>query len=334
MEHIAHSENNLVTVIIPVYNVEGYILQCIESIGNQTLSDKIECIIVDDCGIDKSLEIAEKYIASYKGHVSFNIIRHKTNKGLSCARNTGLRNASGKYVYFLDSDDYIATNCIENLINSCNTDNYDVIVGRFWSDSKDNKLYNQCQNRIHLHGSNIMRAYNQSLLYVMAWNKLYRREFLLENNLMFYPGILHEDCLWSFEVYSLAKTILVLNEPTYFYRYRPGSIMTSLKAKKQVDDMLMIAKEMSSFANHYNLLHRQEVNDAFQGWVELLLKTCCKNNLSVKDIYKALRSKCDIKIFQLIKADFFSPRRIFRDFHYLMGATLGFIVYKYIKILK
>ena len=89
-----------ISIIVPVYNVEPYIRECFSSIATQTYKGKIECIFVDDCGQDKSVEILEELIADYHGSISFSIIHHEHNKGLSGARNTGICHATGDYLYF------------------------------------------------------------------------------------------------------------------------------------------------------------------------------------------------------------------------------------------
>ena len=92
-----------VSIIIPVYNVDSYIETCLQSVFNQTYQN-IEVIIVDDCGTDHSMEIVEKVVSTYKGTFSIKILHHNLNSGLSAARNTGIKNATGEYIYFLDSD--------------------------------------------------------------------------------------------------------------------------------------------------------------------------------------------------------------------------------------
>ena len=105
-----------ISIIVPVYNVELYIKECFESIAAQTYKGEIECIFVDDCGQDDSVAILEKLIAEYHGPIQFSIVHHEHNKGLSGARNTGIRKAKGDYLYFLDSDDTITPDCIEKLV--------------------------------------------------------------------------------------------------------------------------------------------------------------------------------------------------------------------------
>ena len=106
-----------VSIIIPVYNVEQYVEECLQSVANQTMTEGIECIIVDDCGPDNSAAIAKRFIDSYQGDIRFTFLQREKNGGLSAARNTGIRAATGEYVYFLDSDDYLVPSAIETLIS-------------------------------------------------------------------------------------------------------------------------------------------------------------------------------------------------------------------------
>lgn len=104
-----------ISIIVPVFNVEQYIKECFDSIAAQTYKGDIECIFVDDCGQDDSVAILEQLITEYHGPIQFSIVHHEHNKGLSGARNTGIRQAKGDYLYFLDSDDTITPDCIEKL---------------------------------------------------------------------------------------------------------------------------------------------------------------------------------------------------------------------------
>ena len=101
-----------VTIIIPIYNVAPFVADCIHSVMCQTWQEPLECILVDDCGTDDSMAVVERTLQDYQGPVDFRIVRHEHNRGLSAARNTGLDNATGDYVYFLDSDDEVTPDCI------------------------------------------------------------------------------------------------------------------------------------------------------------------------------------------------------------------------------
>lgn len=126
-----------ISIIIPVYNVELYVEECLQSVANQTMTEGIECIIVDDRGQDNSAAIAKQYIDSYKGDIRFTFIQREKNGGLSAARNTGIEAATGEYVYFLDSDDYLVPSAIETLISIC---------GQEWrGGSSPGTLYHKCR---------------------------------------------------------------------------------------------------------------------------------------------------------------------------------------------
>ena len=104
-----------ITIVVPVYNVEPYIEDCLKSVAEQTYKGDIECIIVDDCTPDGSCAIIEHFINEYNGSIDFKLLHHTKNRGLSAARNTGIGAATGEYIYFLDSDDEITPECIELL---------------------------------------------------------------------------------------------------------------------------------------------------------------------------------------------------------------------------
>ena len=106
-----------ISIIVPIYNVEEYLEECLQSVANQTMTEGIECIIVDDCGLDNSAAIAKRFIDSYQGDIRFTFIQREKNGGLSAARNTGIKAATGEYVYFLDSDDCLVPSAIETLIS-------------------------------------------------------------------------------------------------------------------------------------------------------------------------------------------------------------------------
>lgn len=104
-----------ISVIIPVYNVERYVERCLLSIINQTYTESVECIVVNDCTPDNSMKIVEKLVADYKGSIQFKLLCHKHNRGLAAVRNTGINNAGGKYIVHVDSDDY----CEPDMLEKC-----------------------------------------------------------------------------------------------------------------------------------------------------------------------------------------------------------------------
>ena len=222
---------NSVSIIIPIYNVEKYIERCIRSVMHQQNYDGyLECILVDDCTPDKSVQIAQSLIETYQGPVEFRIIRNLVNQGLSCSRNSGLLYAKGDYVFFLDSDDYISNDCIHCLskqlcLNDCTVD---MVVGNSYEFRHDKYWQTRDASPIMLNDHiDIMRKFLQIEIPMMAWNKLINRQFLITHNLFFAPKMVHEDELWSFQLYDVVKNVVLIPEVTYFYEQNANSIMTS-----------------------------------------------------------------------------------------------------------
>ena len=214
-----------VSVIIPVYNVAKYIERCLLSVLNQTWQD-LEVILVNDCTPDGSMQIVKKLISSHPRGAVVRCLEHEKNKGLSAARNTGISVSVGDYLYFLDSDDYIPVNAIELLAEAARQKqtnfvigNYEVPGARRWAPplSLGTGLYEG--------NALVLSNYVQEKWYVMAWNKLVSRPFVLQHQLYFQEGIVHEDDLWSFKLACMAQSMYVVDETTYYYSMQPDSIM-------------------------------------------------------------------------------------------------------------
>lgn len=252
-----------ISIIIPVYNVESFITDCLRSVISQTYKGELECILVNDCGSDNSVQIAEEFIRTYTGPIDFRIIHRKVNGGLSSARNTGMQYSTGDYLYFLDSDDEITSNCIDSLTAPLQKQLFDVVVGQYKVTGRAQWLNCQSQrnhNDIILNGRSIMRSYVNGEWYVMAWNKLYRSEFLKNNDLLFYDGLIHEDELWTPEVACLAQSFCMIKDICYDYKVRTNSIMTVSNEKRKQRNMTNVLLLFADFANKNKLRWRKEVN--------------------------------------------------------------------------
>lgn len=249
-----------VSIIIPVYKVEEYIAECLYSVIGQSYKEQFECIIVDDCTPDHSIEIVNRVLASYHGNIQFKIVHHQENKGLSAARNTGVREATGNYLYFLDSDDLLPEQAIESLLNTCQDELPDVMMGDF-------ELIGESDNvpRLNTRISNyskqvdIFNAFISRRLYEMAWNKLVRKDFFLRHELWFREGILHEDSLWSFFLFFYCQNLKICFSKTYKYRIRQNSIMTdpvnSLKSYRSCYEIFSLKM---SFIKKYLLFQKYD----------------------------------------------------------------------------
>ena len=227
----------LVTVIIPVYNVEQYLEECIESVLRQTYTN-IEIILVDDGSSDKSGKICDTYAQK---HTNIKVF-HKINGGLSSARNYGLTNATGEYIYFLDSDDYIADETIQELLNVAEKNDLDILF--FGAESfidGDNEIvkgldlpYENLKTKIECVSG---RGYFRSSLekgeyFPCVPFQLIKHDFIIQNGLHFRENMIHEDELFTLMELNCSKRVGRVPNKYYKRRIRKGSIMTTSSPKK------------------------------------------------------------------------------------------------------
>ena len=231
---------DLISVIVPIYNVEEYLDECIESICNQTY-DNLEIIMIDDGSTDRSGNIADKWAKLDK---RCNIY-HKKNEGISVARNCGIEKAKGKFLIFVDSDDLIEKNMIERLHQEIKKENVDIVCCGIKSrkNSKNEECYFELEDRIFTFEEYLSEMYfhktmqdetNIVIPFTVAWNKIYRAT--LFNNIRYPQGKIHEDSYIIHHLVYEAKKIKWINEPLYIYRERGGSIMQDKYSPKRMDD--------------------------------------------------------------------------------------------------
>ena len=224
------------SIIIPVYNVEKYIRACIDSVFRQNLKDdSFEVIIVDDGSEDGSIGLIEDIIDQ---HSNISVVS-QANQGLSSARNTGLKNAIGRYVLFLDSDDLLIDGCLSELIISADNYSVDLLIADFVKlsdqeiESYSSIVNHSCQPLV-LNGREAFIHYlNPSQCYV--WRALYQKSFLEKNNIIFIPGIYFEDIPFTIECYLKIEKALLYPLKFYIYRQHPNSIVSSVNKKKLLD---------------------------------------------------------------------------------------------------
>ena len=228
-----------ISVIIPVYNVRDYITECLVSVAEQTYTNNVECLIVDDCGKDDSILLAQAFVDGYEGDIDFRILRHERNRGLSAARNTGIVNARGTYVLFVDSDDTIMPDCLFHLVNVAHRYPTAEIIAAgaktnwkgFEKQFTMEKPFPDFADNPQWIARTILMRGGKDGIPVTAWNRLVKKDFLLEHKLLFREGILHEDELWNFMLAQKVRHIAFCKHDTYFYRTRPQSIMTGFRDK-------------------------------------------------------------------------------------------------------
>lgn len=222
-----------VSIVVPVYNVSLYIERCVRSVMAQTYP-VLECIIVDDASPDDSIAKCEGLIAGYDGAIRFVFLHHDQNRGLSAARNTGTEAARGDYIFYLDSDDEITSDCIEKLARPIKRDaSIEMVVGNYQIFSEHPSTGKITQEE-DLNSSEAVREsfFDRRILYVAAWNRLMSKKFLTDNGLRFMEGILYEDSPWTYYVVKLIQHMYVIPDITYHYCVRPLSICTGTKERE------------------------------------------------------------------------------------------------------
>ncbi|GEM_PF-2877934 len=241
-----------VSVVIPVYQVEAYIEECLLSVQGQTLTD-IEIICVNDCGTDASWD---KVQAAAGKDSRIRLLENPRNMGLSASRNHGLSAASGEYVYFLDSDDMIEENALEELYALSKREDLDAAVfcASFIYENEE------LRNRFSGNPAVFKRAYPSVLsgkeLYrrwMEAWDWMpsqprffYRRSFLNDNHIRFWEGVLHEDEIFAFDVLMKAARVRVCPDEWFIRRFRASSIMTGRPTMKNVEGCIHILQHLAA----------------------------------------------------------------------------------------
>lgn len=212
-----------ISVIIPVYNVEQYLKKCVDSVLEQSFKN-IEVILVDDGSPDKCPEICDCY-AKQDDRV---IVVHKENGGLSSARNAGLKIARGRYIYFVDSDDWIVGNALEILLTIMQNTKSDVVIASYDLFFDETKTIEELPIKIKdevISGRDVVDKLTggQGASYVIACNKLYKRE--LFQTISFREGYIHEDCIIAHRIFGQCNSVACTSQAVYFYRRRTNSIM-------------------------------------------------------------------------------------------------------------
>lgn len=240
----------LISIIIPVYNVAPYIERCLESVISQSY-ENLEIILVDDCGSDNSMDIVRDFCSSHVGN--FVLLNHERNRGLSAARNTGVKHAKGDYLFFLDSDDELLNNAIS--IFQTYLQKYgdaDFLIGNYSIEGTFNFIPLTTPTVLKAR-KEIFNSYIANKWYIMACGKLINRNFFIQNSLWFEVGRLHEDMLFSFRLALSASKMITVREPVYKYIIRDGSITIARKDKNYIDIFWILTEEISMIKKNITL---------------------------------------------------------------------------------
>jgi glycosyltransferase involved in cell wall biosynthesis len=261
-------QHPLVSVIIPVYNVEKYLADCIQSVQKQTLRE-LEMICVEDCSTDGSAAVLTECA---KTDERIKILQNQQNMGLSCVRNRGMEAARGKYLMFLDSDDLLTENALKELYdyaeqNELNGILFDMDIKLEGGAAKEkfenvvNQSKDDMEQRVYQR-EELLPAFAENRSWKMeAVRYFWRREILIGKNLRFYPGLIHEDNLFSFYAWMEIDRIAYRKKKYYIYRKRDNSIMFSVDYR-YVESLFVIWKEILDYWKEHTC--SDEVNAAIK----------------------------------------------------------------------
>lgn len=277
-----------VSVIVPVYNVENYLKQCLESIVQQTLKD-IEIIVVNDGSTDNSLDIINEFAGI---HSNIKVL-NKENGGLSSARNYGMGRANGEFISFIDSDDFIDNNMLEDLYLLVKENSADMAITKIklYENSTVTKVIPKgiYKDNYKLTGEEALGEFLRNNITGHAWNKIYKRELFTENNISYPEGLLYEDIPTTVQLLAKSNKVVFTNNAYYYYRQREGAITKkiSYKAVKDhfsviqfIDEYMMIFKSNSELQYYLQDFIINELSYNYKLLIKYYVFTLNKSHIS------------------------------------------------------
>ena len=278
-----------VSIIIPIYNASAFIKKCMDSISSQTMTEGVECILIDDCSTDNTLEKIQSIIngdvlapcmcsgerSSEYGNVNFFLLRQERNQGPSAARNRGIREAKGEYVFFLDADDTIMPDCIESLYSLAKEHDADYVQGKYQSsclhegwevqkvqEVQDASLVQKRELPSALSDRKEIKRLllNHNKIQFTPHNRLVRRQLLIENNLFFNEQIkVREDFLWMTFVAKYVKRFASCDKPTYNRGYNEESLTHNINKEREIAGYRVLIEQMVANYDSFQLGYQKEL---------------------------------------------------------------------------
>ena len=322
----------LVSVIVPVYNVEKYLKRCLESIINQTYRE-LEIILVDDGSKDESGKICEQY-----GKIDKRIkIIHKENGGLSSARNVGLADAKGKYISFVDSDDWIAKDMYEYMVGLIEKNEAEAVQCNFIQTNGSKVIINEPED-IHIYtNKDICQFYMEFSTKTgsySVWKFLYKKEVL--KDIKFREGKINEDIDYNYKVLARCKKIIVSNQVKYFY-YQEGISLSTGGLKKRDFDLYDAAEALYQLAGNekYGTISKLAAVKKARTPLSLLCKIAyygIDDDINKKELVKKLRLELKQNIVILMQSPIPMSRKILAISFLINYRKTEFVIKKVSKI--
>lgn len=303
-----NSENIKFSIIIPVYNVEKFLDKCLQTVCQMNLENK-EIILINDGSTDNSKDILQKY--KEKNTKNIKIISQK-NQGISKARNVGMESSTGEYILFIDSDDFIDPKETEKILNEAYEAKVDILIGNFYEYFSDENIVEKPFIKSSLdeiyNGMKVFEYSDKEKYFSdVVWNKVYRKKFLMDNNLFFKEKLLHEDTLFTLKAFYYAKKIkYFMGKPFYYYRQNNMNSIMKTKTQKNYEHILYIIQELLDF------IEDKKINDKYfnKSVSGLYLQVVSDGKFKNKKLFKRvlkLRHLLKRKI-KLIKSIFYSRK--------------------------
>lgn len=295
---------NKISVIVPVYNAEKYVKRCIDSILNQTYKN-LEVVLVNDGSTDKSGYICDMYA---KSDDRIKVV-HQLNKGVCVARNTGIKESSGEYILFIDSDDWIEYNTLEILMNNVKFEDIDILIYGYKMEfiQKDNKKTKIVTPEKKFYKTVLdylddFNIYRTNGLFGYCWNKIYKADIIRKNKVFFEEYAFAEDLYFNFKILPYCRDIKVINDS--FYHYMHQSEITLSKVKKDeitamnqiYDKTVEFLKKMNSYENNKEYISTKYIENMMSYILNDIFKSNYRVN-KIKNLYNSARVKNSIKYF-------------------------------------
>lgn len=317
-----------VSVVVPVYNVAEYLPKCVDSLIAQTYKN-IEIILVDDGATDHSGSICDGYQSKDE---RIKVI-HKENGGLSSARNAGIDAATGEYIAFVDSDDFVAEGYIEKLLSACLENGCKVSACAYY------EYYSQDDKRFVGGESSTVKSREDAVkdiftmkneICVVAWNKLYAKELFADNKIRYPKGKIHEDVFTTYKFCAAADKVAYINEPLYFYVQRAGSIMGQTFSKKRLQ-LIDAVESIAPFVKE----NAPEFDKEYEFYIFLnyltLINTMADCGYKDKELFSGLSSKIGEMSASLSQNPCFGKKHKLTCIFLKLGMNVFYIIRKLYK---
>lgn len=320
-----------ISVIIPVYNVERFVERCITSIMKQTYTDGVECIIINDCTPDRSMEIVERLITQYGGPILFKLIYHENNKGIAAVRNTGLDAATGDYTIYIDSDDYCEPDMLEKMYKKALEEDADIVGAAYWIENREQQIY--VMNNVASDRNVRLKDLLLNKLGPSIWSKLIRRKLYIDNHLRYVDGLnMGEDLFIIYRLFYYAQRIICITAAfTHYIKYNSNSYTVSMS----LNSLKNIAKgDKCMMEFFYSVGLEKELQD------ELVYRRILNRMMILQYTDGSLQKEMDIPFRNIpysksLKA-LFSNQRL--SLYWKIGYSFAFIgalpIYNFMKVIR